>query len=422
MKAKNILLLAALAVSVILTGCKSQAPYDTVSPDDLPRILVPYETETGQLSYTLANPDTPLYDSVTVTPSAYTTVNWYMDNVLVYTGTKINMCFPAGVYDLRIEAVTQAGKSTSRTGTVTVNPYDTDPYFAAPAGGNHWVPGIEMEISGKNMNAVARIILSSDFETKTIVTNCTPSYKDDATLKFTLPDTKDGRYYLRFSDSEDKNYGSGFVEVHNGAVILAGYEEFVPGDTWVLTGVSLDNVASVKVDENIITTLTVTSTSVTLTAPAAEVGKHTLSMKNKDGSDVLFVTAAGTLVEVTTSVSNEKTLWTGPEYLQWNENRVRIEASDMAQVPAGATILIYYEKLPAGHEGYYEGEEYKEYWKMKVMTAWWTDLFPEFDVTDDTPQPYTFAYTAELKDLVEGQNALSVAGWGLNILKITFKE
>ena len=159
-------------------------------------------------------------------------------------------------------------------------------------------------------------------------------------------------------------------------------------------------------------------------APGESTPKDTLKVeiKNKDGSDVLFVTAAGTLVEVTTSVSNEKTLWTGPEYLQWNENRVRIEAADMAQVPAGATILIYYEKLPAGHEGYYEGEEYKEYWKMKVMTAWWTDLFPEFDITDDTPQPYTFAYTAELKDLVEGQNALSVAGWGLNILKITFKE
>ena len=82
MKAKNILLLAALAASVILTGCKSNEPFDTQSQDDLPRILVPYETETGQLSYTLANPDTPLYDSVTVTPSAYTTVNWYMASLL----------------------------------------------------------------------------------------------------------------------------------------------------------------------------------------------------------------------------------------------------------------------------------------------------------------------------------------------------
>ena len=421
MKAKNILLLAALAVAVILTGCKSQDPFDTQSQDDTPRILVPYETESGQLSYTLANPDTPLYDSVVVTPSAYTTVNWYMDNVLVFTGTKINMCFPTGVYDLRIEAVTDAGKSTSRTGTVTVRPYDTDPYFAAPAGGNHWVPGIATVMNGQNMDVVAHIILANDFKAEDIVTVCEPTAQDAGSLTFTLPDTKDGKYYLRFQDAEGKNYGSGFVAVHNGSVVLDGYQEFVPGDTWVLSGVSLENVVSVKVDDQVITELTVTSTSVTLTAPMMEVGNHTLSMKNSDDSDVLFVTAAGTVIEVTTVVSSEKTIWTGPEYLQWNENRVRIEASDMANVPAGSTISIYYEKLPAGHEGYYEGSEYKEYWKMKVMTAWWSDLFPEFDVTDDTPNPYTFVYTDDYKALVEGQNALCIAGWGLNITKITYK-
>ena len=58
---------------------------------------------------------------------------------------------------------------------------------------------------------------------------------------------------------------------------------------------------------------------------------------------------------------------------------------------------------------------------MRVMTAWWTDLFPEFDVTDSTPNPYTFTYTQEMKDLVEAQNALSIAGWGLQINKITYK-
>ncbi len=413
MKAKNILLLAALAVSVILTGCKSQAPYDTVSPDDLPRILVPYETETGQLSYTLANPDTPLYDSVTVTPSAYTTVNWYMDNVLVYTGTKINMCFPAGVYDLRIEAVTQAGKSTSRTGTVTVNPYDTDPYFAAPAGGNHWVPGIEMEISGKNMNAVARIILSSDFETKTIVTNCTPSYKDDATLKFTLPDTKEGHYYLRFQDSEGKNYGSGFVEIHNGAVILDGYQAFVPGETWVLSGVSLDNVASVKVDDQVITDLVVTSTSVTLTAPAGEVGDHTLSMKNQDGSDVLFVTDAGTVTEVTTVVSAERTLWEGSCVINWGDANVNVTKEVMSDVPAGATVYIYYNVPEA------------EYHALRVVVApdWSADIVSQVDGMQDVPSPYTFKYDSDKKALAEAdeKNGILITGFGLEITKVTYK-
>ena len=117
MKTKNILLLIALATATIFTGCQPEAPFDTQSPDDAPIILTPYnESGTGTFTYNLINPDTPLYDSVTVTPSAYTTINWYLNKQLVYTGTKIDMCFPAGTYALTIEAVTDAGLRTERTG------------------------------------------------------------------------------------------------------------------------------------------------------------------------------------------------------------------------------------------------------------------------------------------------------------------
>ena len=421
MKAKY-LYIAVLAVMVAMTACKKDEPFDTQSKDDAPLILKPYnESGTGSFTYNLANPDVPLLDSVTVTPSDYTTVNWYIDEVLVHTGTKIQMNFMTGTYALLIEAVTDAGKRTTRSGSVTVGPYNDAPYAAAPAGGFHLVPGVAMQMTGQNMSRVAELVLSNDFYTVDEVCACAPSSQDDSQITFTLPEVADGAYYVRFRDPAGLLFGSGKASVHNGAVILAGYEEFVPGDTWVMSGVNLDNVASVKVDETVVTALTATSTSVTLTAPAAEVGEHTLSMTNKDGSAVLFVTSEGTVSEVKTIVSNETTLWTGPNYIQWNENRVRVESDVMTQVPAGATIIIYWEKLPAGHEGYYEGEEYKEYQKMKVMTAWWTDLFPEFDVTDETPRPYTFTYDQTMKDLVEGQNALSIAGWGLMINKITYK-
>ena len=408
--------------SLFLSGCEKQEPYDTQSPDDDPLILKPYnESGTGSFTYTLANPDTPLLDSVTVTPSAYTIVNWYLDGERVFTGFKIEMTFPAGVYALTIEAVTSAGKSTSRTGTVTVRPYDVDPYSAAPAGGRHVVPGVEMTLEGQHLDKVTELELTSDIYARTVVHSFAPNAKTETQLTYTLPETADGRYFLRLKDAEGKLYGSGALEVHNGAVVLDGYQEFVPGNEWTITGVNLQNVASVTVDGNVITDLTVTATSVTFTAPEAEVGEHTLSMANADGSAVLFVTNAGTVAQVTTIVSEEITLWTGPEYLLWNENRVRIESSDMAQVSAGSTIIIYYEYLPSGHEGYYEDDKYNEYHKMKVMTAWWTDLFPEFDVTDETPNPYSFIYTATMKELVEGQNAMSITGWGLNINKITFK-
>jgi len=411
-----------MATAFVLTGCQNGEPFDTQSPDDAPLILKPYnESGTGSFTYNLANPDTPLFDSVTVTPSRYTTVNWYLDGNLIFTGTKINMCFPAGKYALVIEAVTEKGLRTERKGSVTVHPYDTDPYSAAPAGGRHLVPGIEMSLNGQNLSKVTKIILTSDFYGENEVCSVEPSYKDDATLKFTLPALADGRYYVRFIDAEGNVYGAEVAEIHNGSVALSGFSEFVPGETWTITGVNLQNVASLTVDDQTITELTVTETSVTLTAPAAAIGQHTLSMKNQDGSDVLFVTEEGTVAQAKTVVSEEKTIWTGPHYIQWSENLVRIESTDMAQVPAGSTIVIYYDKLPAGHEAYYEGAEYKEYQKMQIITAWWTELVAGFDVNDDTPNPYSFTYTAAMKELVDAQNAMSVVGWGLNINKITYK-
>jgi len=122
MKAKSILLLAALAFSFM--ACEKQSPFDTQTEDDYPLILKPYnESGTGSFIYTLATETTPLVDSVVVTPSKYTTVNWYVDSTLVHTGTKIDMCFSKGFHDLLIEAVTTKGKRTERTGLVIVAPH-----------------------------------------------------------------------------------------------------------------------------------------------------------------------------------------------------------------------------------------------------------------------------------------------------------
>lgn len=413
MKVKSILLLAALAASIILTGCKSEEPYDTQSADDAPLILKPYnESGTGSFTYNLANPDTPLFDSVTVTPSRFTTVKWYVDNQLVNTGYKINQCFPAGSYVLRIEATTEAGKSTHRDGSIVVHPYDTDPYAAAPAGGRHCVPEMETEISGQNLSKVATVILAEDIFCNKVVCSVAPSFKDDATLKFTLPAVEDGAFYLFFRDDAGKNYGSDVVNIHNGAVILTGYDSFVPGETWVMTGVNLENVASVKVDDEVITELLVTATSVSLTAPAADFGEHTLSMKNKDGSDVLFVTSAGTLIEVTTTVSEEITLWTGPVDIAWDADLVKVTADVMEQVPVGSMIYLYFE-VQAG----------AEYYALRVTTPWWDgyDLVSQINDANTLPNPYGFEYTDERKGFVDLCGAMSVVGNGLTITKITFK-
>lgn len=421
---KKIFLFAALASVLMFTACENETPFDTQTPDDAPLILKPYnESGTGSFNYSLANPDTPLFDSVTVTPSAHTTVNWYLDGQLVYTGTKIELCFPAGKYALIIEAVTTAGKKTQRTGSVTVNPYPTDPYSAAPAGGRHLVPEMEMTVDGANLDLVASIKMTKDLYGKDVVCTVEPTAKTAMQLKFTLPDMQEGNYYMRYVDAEGKMYGSETVGVHKGSLVLAGFSEFTPAKEWTMTGVQLDNVASVKVGDNVITDLTVTSTSVTLTAPDVAEGTYTLSMLNKDGSNVMFSTDAGTVTEVEARTSFETTLWEGPAAIIWKDSIVKITKEALADVPLNATISIYWQKLPDGDEHFfdYEKGEMNVYYKMQIISAWWTNIIDGFDVTDDTPNPYTFSYSETAKGLVDEQGSMSVVGWGLQINKVTYK-
>ena len=411
MKTKNILLLIAMAAATILTGCQPEAPFDTQSPNDAPIILTPYnESGTGTFTYDLLNPDTPLYDSVTVTPSKYTTINWYLDKQLVYTGIKIDMCFPAGNYNLTIEAVTDAGLRTERTGTVTVHPYDYDPYSAAPAAGRHLAPGVETTIEGQNLSKAKHVIISNDLFGGKVVHTITPTYQEDGFLKFILPQTNDGSYFLLLQDAEGKIYGADNIDVHNGAVALAGFQEMPAGNTWVITGVNLQHVAKVKVNDTEITELQVTETSVTLTAPAVEVGEYTLAMYNEDGSAVLFITNEGAVEQVKTIVPSETTIWTGPVTIDWNADLVKVDAGVMAAVPVGATIYVYFE-VPAA-----------EYHAMRVTTPWWdVDLLPQVDGMENQPNPYSFPYTAEGKEAVDRTGAMSVVGFGLTVTKITFK-
>ena len=411
MKTKNILLLIAMAAATILTGCQPEAPFDTQSPDDAPLILTPYnESGTGTFTYDLLNPDTPLYDSVTVTPSKYTTINWYLDKQLVYTGTKIDMCFPAGNYALTIEAVTNAGLRTERTGTVTVHPYDYDPYSTAPAAGRHLAPGVETTIDGQNLSKAKAVIISTDIYGLEIVHTITPTYQEDGFLKFILPDTEDGVYFLRLQDANGKIFGADNIHVHNGAVALAGFQEMPAGSTWVITGVNLQHVVKVKVNDIEITDLQVTDNSVTLTAPAVEVGEYALSMFNEDGSAVLFITDEGAVEQVKTVVPSETTIWTGPVTIDWNADLVKVDASAMAAVPVGATIFVYYD-VPAA-----------EYHAMRVTTPWWDyDFLPQVDGMEAQPNPYSFVYEAAGKEAVERTGAMSVVGFGLTITKITFK-
>jgi len=408
---KKIFLFAAMVSVLVFSACENNEPFDTQSPDDEPLILKPYnESGTGSFTYLLASPETPLLDSVTVTPSAYTTVNWYLDGQLVYTGTRIEMCFLAGKYDLLIEAVTNAGKRTTRTGTVTVNPNPTDPYSAAPAAGRHMVPGVTSVLEGTNLAGVAEIALTSDVFGVQVVQTIVPSAATDTRLEFVLPEMADGAYYVRLKDASGLRYGADQINVHNASVALSGFAEIASASECVITGVSLSNVASVTIDNTVITELVATETTVTFTTPELEVGDHTISMKNADGSDVLFITAEGAVAETKAVVSAETVIWTGPVALDWDAALVNITAATMDAVPVGSTILVYFEVPEA------------EYHNMRITTPWWgDDLVAQFDVTGETPNPFTFIYDDRCKGIVETVGSWSIVGFGETVNKISFK-
>lgn len=423
MKTKYILLLAALAVTFVLSGCKQNEPFDTQSSDDAPLILVPYETKSGLIGREVTNPATYV-DSVIVTPSRYTTVNWYLDNDLVFTGMKIDMSILSGKYALTIEAVTTAGKRTTRSGSLIVNPAPDDPYSAAPSAGRHIVPGMPATLEGKNLSHVKEIVLTGDVFGQKVVKTITPASVTDTQLEFTLPEMEDGAYYVRLKDEAGKHYGADMLNVHNGVLAISGYEVFTPLTEWVITGVNLKNVVSVKVGEVEITELTATTTTVTFTAPDLATGEYKLSMRNADGSPVHFGTGTDAPTEVVTRATLEITLWSGEETLAWDADRIKVTADEMANVQVGSKIYVYFSVLPDGDPGYFDPEkgELNQYQVLRVTTPWWDgyDLVPQTDMSN-APSPFIFDYTDDCKTKVTTCGAMSLVGWGLKITKITCK-
>ena len=129
-----------------------------------------------------------------------------------------------------------------------------------------------------------------------------------------------------------------------------------------------------------------------------------------------FITAEGLVAEVTTIVSAETTIWEGPVALDWDAELVKVTKETFASVPVGSTIQVYFEITEA------------DYHAMRITTPWWgdpatlsTDLVLQFDVTGETPNPFTFTYDDRCQGLVNERGAMSIVGHGATINKITYK-
>ena len=113
----------------------------------------------------------------------------------------------------------------------------------------------------------------------------------------------------------------------------------------------------------------------------------------------------------------ETVLWEGGKEINWGDSNVLITTAEMADVPVGATIQVYYEMadMPDG------------YHSMRITTNWWGDnaedqVVAQFDLTADTPNPFEFTYTEANKAIVDEREGMLVVGYGYKLTKISYVE
>lgn len=154
----------------------------------------------------------------------------------------------------------------------------------------------------------------------------------------------------------------------------------------------------------------------TFDVPAMPMGEYPLIIQDADGNKFgcgTFVVSDETYTEPGVT---EATLWEGSVDINWGESNVLISPADMADVPVGTTIQLYYEiiDMPDGYHA------------MRITTNHWGDnpedqVVPQFDLTADTPKPFDFTYTAANKEIVDSREGMLIVGYGYKLTKVTFE-
>lgn len=437
MKAKNIMLLAAMVMALCVTGCKAPEPFETESANDYPVIQYPYD-ESGSKFSTTISVDEEYIDSVVVTPSKYTTVRWLLDGQCVQVGTHIQKQFMAGVYSLVIEATTDAGLKTSRFGKLTVTPLADNPYSDYVLTDRYVKAGSEVTLAGVNLASVSRVSLrpyNSQYVDESasapmrmpagnIDLECTATA---SSVTFTIPEGTEARmYYVVLLDAESNMYGANHLDVVNKARILGGFETIVAPKGLNLSGVLMDQVASVTLSSSLGTYTISEFKSQSATAISAampdeiEAGKYNISATLASGEKAVFVTADGEATEFEANVmaSPEVTLKEGNFVIGWNADICRLTKADLADVKVGSAITVYYTIWPAGDANYGGGDEYSA--SRITNPSWDADFVPQFDL-DKEATSFSFEYTADMKARVDAGADMCFVGFGHTITKISYK-
>ena len=426
----------ALAGTATFTACSADDPYFTVTEDDDPRIL------NTDLSDKTLDRKSNLKIEIRVTPMQYTTVTWLLNGVQIFEGATLDQTLPVGNHVLKIVATTTKGKSTSRTINVTVLPADGDPVLAADAKSRWLTVGATKTVACENVTSVSRVIVGDKEATNV-------SYADGH-ITFTVPTMDEGEYMLFIEDASGTRYGCGMFTVSNDAYVDPGIKETVLwegatdinwGDSNVtITAEEMATVpvgATMRVYYDVIEAdyhaLRITTpwwgdnaedqvvAQFDLTAETPNPFEFTYTEANKaivDERGGMLVVGFGYKLTKVIAVENagpvENTLWEGATDINWGDSNVTITAEEMATVPVGATMRVYYDVIEA------------DYHALRITTPWWGDnaedqVVAQFDLTAETPNPYVFTYTEANKAIVDERGGMLVVGFGYKLTRITYE-
>lgn len=411
------LLAAVLPFCLLCFSCSEEEPFSTVSPDDDPHILSPLfpDRVNGELPVVAnINRDVNFKMEVTVTPADYTNVVWYLDGNEVASGDSIAMALPAGVYQMKVVATTVKGKSTSREGLVQVNPLESDPWSTAKSFERFIAPGKKAVLYGDNLELVKGVkigdALSEDVEYST--------EGGTAHLVYTVPsNATEGTQRVLLVDEAGNEYGANTVTVSNTSLITSGADRVTANATWIMTGINLDKITSLKMgDVEIKNFIKQTSDMIEITCPDLADGEYVLTGTMSDGTSVSFYTNNEIVQQMTVTVSSEQMLWSGHHYVSWDlpdgdPNKTFSLGKDVfSSVKAGSVLAIHYSIEP--------GDEYHQ---IQPTTGWWTP-FPgvsKEDITADGVMEITL--TQEILDMIQEQDGFLCTGHGYYVDSVTLK-
>jgi hypothetical protein len=411
--------LLAFIASSMLAACSDDQPFSTAEVNDNPRILDPVfpdRNSDGSLPVIVnINRDGTLNMNLTVTPADYTTVTWYLDSAQIHTGKDIDTTLLAGTYYMKIVATTDAGKSTFREGIVQVNPLAGDPSTITKAFERYVAPGQTARLYGNNLDKVKAIVVGTEEASGLNYVAST----DGNYLEYTVPKSlQDGDYRIILKDAAGKEYGGDLLHVIYSPLVTSGANRATSDSPWTISGINMDNIASLSINGKTVTTFTSQSaTELTFTCPSLSDGDYTLTGKTKSGTDVQFYTSGGIATQILATISTEKTLWSGHHYVSWelpdgNPNKMfnLISTDVFASIKAGSVMKIHYSLNAAD-----------AYHQMQVTTGWWT-MLPGTAKTDLTGDGvFELTLTQADLDLIQQQAGFLCVGHGYYVDAVTLK-